>query len=409
VRHEPDIHASSAILVDAQTGQVLYARNPDAKRPPASTTKIITAILLLEHTKPQDIITASKKASEEEGSSLHLKPGEQISAHDLLYALMMRSANDGCVATAEHVAGTEDKFAQMMTEKAHEIGAVNSEFHNSNGLNQHPNLTTARDLSIMARYALSHFPEFDKVVSTKFHKITRSMDKKDEELRNHARFLWNYPGADGVKTGFTDPAGHCFVGAATRNGWRLISVVMNSPHWMHETISLMDYGFKYFQPTPLGEAGKVIADVPVHGGVDSRVDAVLAEPLHCVVPKGASPSIELKPEWKPVDAPVQRGADIGKVAVLLDGKPVFSAPLVAYADDNRSVISSVGHLSIFWYFFGAMLGIFAYRYGTTFTKNSRRSGSSFAPRLRNNHRRRAGHREWANRYGIGDESESGDR
>ncbi|HXG23294.1 MAG TPA: D-alanyl-D-alanine carboxypeptidase family protein, partial [Chthonomonadales bacterium] len=230
-------------MIDAVSGQVLYARNADIPRPPASTTKIMTAILLLEHTRPEDIITASKHACETEGSGLHLKPGEKVSARDMLYALMLRSANDGCVAVAEHIAGSEARFAQMMTAKAREIGATDTTFKNSHGLDSPGHRTTARDLALIARYA-SIYPEFNEVTRTKFYNLTRSSNSKDVLLRNHAKFLWKFPGADGVKTGYTNPAGRCFVGGATWNGWRLISVVLNSPDVVGETTRLMKYGFQ---------------------------------------------------------------------------------------------------------------------------------------------------------------------
>ena len=217
---------------------MLFEKNADARRPPASTTKIMTSILLLENTNPTDVLTASPRAAATGGSSLNLKAGERITAHDMLYALMLRSANDGCVVVAEKVAGSEPKFAGMMTAKAHEIGAVNTHFGNCNGLNENPNVTTARDLSIMARYAF-RFPEFNDAVHSKFYNIARAKENKDTLLRNHAKFLWHFPGADGVKTGFTNPAGHCFVGAATWNGWRLVSVVLHSPDIVRETSELM--------------------------------------------------------------------------------------------------------------------------------------------------------------------------
>src|SRR5207302_4336900 len=145
--------------------QVLYAKNADLPRPPASTTKIMTAILLLEYTRPDDVITAGIDAFDVEGSALHLHVGEKLTARDMVFALMLRSANDGCVAVAEHIAGSESKFAEMMTAKAHEIGAVNTTFLNCNGLNEPCNTTTARDLAIMARYA-TRFPLFNEAVRT---------------------------------------------------------------------------------------------------------------------------------------------------------------------------------------------------------------------------------------------------
>lgn len=384
----PDIKASAAILMDAVSGQVLYARNADTPRPPASTTKIMTAILLLENTQPDDVITASKRAAETGESSLNLKPGEKITARDMLYALMLRSANDGCVAVAEHVAGSVEKFAVMMNEKAKEIGALHTTFRNPHGLNVPPNRTTARDLALMARYA-SRYPAFNAATRSKFYTITRTHNKGDILLKNHAKFLWKFPGADGIKTGYTRPAGRCFVGGATWKNWRLITVVLNSPDLVGETARLMKYGFHHFEARQAARQGEVCADVPVRGGSLKTVPATAQETIQYVVPKGQPGSVALQPKFEPLDAPVLEGTVIGMLEAYKDGQLIGSTPLLASCDVPQVAVAAVGGggapsgLLLL-----AALGLLVMRYGTALTKTTRRRRDRFAARMRSPDRRR---------------------
>ncbi len=366
---------------------MLYEKNADVPRPPASTTKIMTAILLLEHTQPTDLITASVRAKHTEGSSLHLVQGEHLTARDMLYALMLRSANDGCVATAEHIAGSEERFAQMMTAKAHELGATNTTFQNADGLNENPNRTTARDLSIMARYA-QRFPEFNEATRTKYYTITsRSPTSHDVLLKNHAKFLWKFPGADGIKTGWTIPAGHCFVGGATWNGWRLISVVLKSPTWLEETEGLMKWGFQNFQQLHAAEPGKVYANVPVRDGAERAVPATIAAALTYVVARGENPPVTLTPEFTPTKAPFAPGAPLGTLEAKIDGKVVATAPLVAAGEAHRPRLFSAGVVSSSSGLLLAVFGAMVVGYGTAFAKTARRRRPRVAPVVRRAHRR----------------------
>ena len=366
----PIIKAKSAILVDALSGQVLFAQNADELRAPASTTKIMTALLLLENTKPDDLIQASKTASETDGSSLHLLPGEKLTARDMLYALMLRSANDGCVAVAEHIAGTEAKFADMMTTRAREIGAVNTTFQNANGLNEPPNVTTARDLATIARYAI-RIPEFDEVVRTKDYVVNRTSGSMDLLLKNHAKFLWKFPGADGIKTGWTVPAGKCFVGSATWNGWRLISVVLDSPNVVEETSALMKFGFYKFEPIVLAESGNHAGSALVSGGQKGSIPVAPVSRLRYIVPKGKRPLIALNPRTETLPAPVPMGSPAGSLEAVANGRVLASVPLVATAGVDKATIMNAG-MSASWTgvaFGAALLGMICY--GTTATKAAR--------------------------------------
>jgi len=383
----PAIKASAAILIDAVSGQVLYAKNPDRPRPPASTTKIMTAILLLENTQPDDLITAGKRAVETPESSLHLKVGEKITARDMLYAILLRSANDGCVAIAEHVAGSVEKFAALMNQKAKEIGAVNTAFRNPHGLNDPPNRTTARDLALMARYA-SRYAAFNEATRAKFYYVTRTHNQEDILLKNHAKFLWKFPGADGVKTGYTRPAGRCFVGAATWKGWRLISVVLNSPNVVEETARLMKYGFHHFEAQQAARRGEIYANVPVRQGRLAAVPAAAQETIQYVTPKGQAVSVVLQPRYEPVNAPVAEGAVVGTLEAYRNGRPIGRTALLAACAVEPAIPAEAGGGFSGGYILLAMLGLLVVGYGTAFTKTARFGRNRLAARLRGPDRRR---------------------
>ncbi len=328
VPEPPQIATTSAILVDAETGIVLYERNADARRAPASTTKILTAVLLLENVPPDEMIEADKECAETDGSSLYMLPGERIAAGEIIYGLLLRSANDACVAVAKHVAGSEAAFAEMMNRKAAEIGATHSHFSNPNGLPAKDHWTTARDLALIASYAMRN-PEFRKVVGTRYHTIKRDPRNKDTFIKNRAKFLWQYPGADGIKTGYTVPAGRCFVGSATRRGWRLISVVLNSPDMYGETKQLMDYGFAAFEMREALPARGYRTTVGVIGGAASSVRVVSAQPLRIVVPRGSLDKPNLTPQIRKPRAPIRPGAHLGELIARMPNGAVVSVPLIA--------------------------------------------------------------------------------
>lgn len=375
----PAIRATSAILVDALNGQVLFEKNADARRPPASTTKILTAILLIENVEPDTLIQADKAVSETEGSSLYMLPGEKIAARELVYALLMRSANDACVAVARHIAGSEAAFAEMMNAKAAEIGATNSHFSNPNGLHAPDHYSTARDLAAIARYAVQ-LPAFNEAARTRYHTIVRDPRNKDTFLKHRAKWLWHYPGADGIKTGYTVPAGRCFVGSATRNGWRLISVVLNSPDIFGETRALMDYGFAAYEPLSPAETRGYMAQAPVSEGVRGAVAAAPSREIRVVWRKGQKPQVHAVPKWSRVVAPVAAGTAVGELVVTVSDQVVDRVPLIARSDVPRRpsppppgplwprATACVLALAVFWY-------------GSAHSKNPRLIGRRLAPRV----------------------------
>ena len=394
-----NLKSGSAILMDAVSGQVLYEKNADQPRPMASTTKIMTALLLCERVPKEDtLITASKFAASTRESSLHLKPGEKVSAHDLLRAILMRSANDACVAAAEHVGGSVAGFADLMNARAQQLGCSHTHFVNPHGLQNKEHYTSARDLALIARQAILE-PRIAEVTQLRKCRIKRSMDKFDVTMRNHShKFLEKYPGADGIKTGWTIPAGHCFVGSATHNGWKLIAVVLKSPDFVQETGALLNYGFGKFEPRSIAKAGDAQQPCPVANGVAPTVPTSAKQALQVVVPKSLdlpAPTIQTHVTMRPQTAPVALGAEVGTLEAQLNGKIVCVTPLIATASVPAAVApalltksrASGKSLLLFASIFVAV--VVSLRYGkgfTTTTKNARRRWRRLKKSVRGSYR-----------------------
>ena len=332
----PAVHSHYAVLMDAATGKILWARNATVHRPMASTTKMMTAILLLERGKLTDTVTATQDVAGLPDSSLHLSPGEKLTLHDLLYALLLRSANDTAVAGADYLSGSVPAFVAQMNAKAREIGANDTHFVTPNGLYAPGHYSTAADLAKIAAYATGNLPVFNEIVRTPKYKITRSLHVHDEWVKNTAyTFLLKFPGADGVKTGYVHQAGHCFVGSATRiapdgQPWRLIAVALNSNDCREDVASLLNYGFHNFAPTEAVPLNANVGTVSLTGA--GRVPVRAAKAVRVVVSR-----------WKPTPAftvivapvrptpalPVAAGTKVGILSVLINGKPQATADALA--------------------------------------------------------------------------------
>ncbi|MDA8211882.1 MAG: D-alanyl-D-alanine carboxypeptidase [Clostridia bacterium] len=247
---EPEITASAAILMDAATGQIYYEKNAVKQRHPASLTKIMTAIVVIE-TKigGEEVKVSSEAAKVYIGSILNLNTGDRVSVNDLVKGALWASANDSTVALAVHTAGTHDGFVDMMNAKAFLLGLSGTHYLNTNGYSKPNHYSTARDLAQLARYCLKN-REFAGLVSTKqgeIKLINKQGKEKIIQLSNTNRFLNMYPGANGVKTGTTSQAGNCLLSSATRGGRQLIAVVLKSHNRYGDSQKLMDYGFKLLQ------------------------------------------------------------------------------------------------------------------------------------------------------------------
>ena len=241
--HADELTAKAAIAIDADTGTVLYAKNPHLKRPPASTVKVMTALLTLEMSNLERLVVVSANASAASGSRLKLNGGDKVKTEELLYALLLKSANDAAIALAESVSGSEVSFVNLMNKKAKEIGAKDTHFINASGLPGKGQYTTASDLSIIMREALKE--EFlADVLKTRVAVIDMENGARKVALRNHNKLLWMYEGAEGGKTGYTVSARHCFVGEASRDVKRVIIAVLGSRRLWDDAIFLFDKGFR---------------------------------------------------------------------------------------------------------------------------------------------------------------------
>lgn len=324
----PQIRSHAAVLMEAETGRLLFQLNAFQRRAPASTTKIMTAIVALERGNLNDVVTVSKYAASIHGSSMRLRAGMQYTLDDLLYGMLMLSGNDAATAIAEHIGGSVQGFAELMNRKAVEIGAVNSHFVNPHGLD-HPNhYTTAYDLAVMTRYAM-RLPYFAQAVSTRSKTVSPENQPREWTLSNTNRLLWSYEGASGVKTGTTGSAGNCLVASATRDSVTLYSVVLNSGNRWNDSARLLDWGFQTFAVVPVLPAGNEVTRVPVLQGMRADVAAVAGEPLTVVVPRTLAPVVTWEVEASPVRAPVFPGQPIGTVYALVNSQVVNQTPLIA--------------------------------------------------------------------------------
>lgn len=353
----PQVQARAAVLMDAETGQVLYAKNAHKPLPPASLTKIMTAIVVLERCDLDAVVKASKRAVNTQASSMHLRVGEEVKVRDLLYALMLRSANDAAVALAEHTAGSVEAFTKLMNEKAQSLGAKHTRFVNPHGLHDPCHFSTAYDLALITRYAMQN-ETFRTIVKTPYYIVERSLNQDDLWMVNKAKFLQEYPYAEGVKTGYTNQAGYCFAGSASRDGWRLITVVLNSPQRVADTIALMEHGFNDWERMEL-PAGMAVGEAQVENGVGERTPLRLAQTLRWVVPKAHKARYRWAVQATPLRAPVQAGDPAGWLVVYRDAKPILKAPVVAAETvaQRRAFPAGLGWVA----FIGATMGVVGWR------------------------------------------------
>ncbi len=323
----PNISASAAIVMDVSTGEVLYQVNSRQQRPMASTTKVMTAILVIENADLKAQVSIDWNAARTEGSSLYVKPGEVYSVRDLLYGLMLRSGNDTAVALAQHVAGSVSNFVGLMNRKAHQLGMKQTRFANPHGLPNTDHYSTAYDMALLTRYAL-HNPEFAQLVACKDTTIFRP-SHGTWPIRNKNKLLWDY-GGDGVKTGYTRAAGRCLIGSATRDGRQLVSVVLNAPSMWEDTKALLDYGFGRFKNVELLHKGQVVGEIAVVGGLQAQVTVLAADDLVLTVASNLPDEAEIKVDLpEQIEAPVQAMQPVGTLVVNYRNQKPLTVSLVA--------------------------------------------------------------------------------
>lgn len=308
------LSAEKVILVDGQTGRVLYEKNADKQSLIASTTKIMTALVVCEQSNVLDRMAIPKEAVGIEGSSMYLQEGEILTIQDLLYGLMLQSGNDAAVALAIYCGGTVEGFAELMNDKAHRLGLVNTHFVNPHGLDSPDHYSTAEDLAKLAVYAMNN-PIFAKTVSAKSVKVG------ERYLKNHNKLLWQIEGADGIKTGFTKAAGRILVSSAVRSGRRIIAVTINAPDDWNDHKRLLEQGFSDFTTKQLIQSGDILGTVEIAGGLSGAVSLVAEEDFAYAMRPSEQWNVQL-PEPGFVYAPVSQGQSAGFAHIYVDNVPI---------------------------------------------------------------------------------------
>ncbi len=330
------VSAQKAYAMETVSGRVLFERNANDRSLIASTTKIMTALVVCEQCNVLDRMRIPKEAVGIEGSSMYLREGEVLTIQELLYGLMLSSGNDAAVALAIYCGGTVEGFAGLMNDKARNLGLKNTHFENPNGLDSPGHYSTAKDLTVLAAYAMEN-PIFYKTVSAK------NVTIGERYLHNHNKLLWRVEGADGVKTGFTKAAGRILVSSATRQGRRLIVATLNDPCDWEDHEKLLNEGFSRYSVQRLVNAGDRVGTVEVAGGDSRQVELVAAEDFDYALAGDESWSLfQSGPGF--VYAPAVMGGEAGFIHVLVEGKSVGRIPIV-----YGSTIEQVKDEHIPWY------------------------------------------------------------
>lgn len=332
------VSAKSAVLMEADSGRIVYEKDANERLPMASTTKIMTALVALEHADMEKSVEINGGAVGIEGSSIYLRCGEVVLMRDLVYGLMLESANDAAAAIAYEISGGIDEFASLMNETADRLGLENTHFTNPHGLDNEDHYTTAADLAKLTAVALKN-EEFREIVSTYKKTIPLNGDEGTRLLLNHNKLLKTYENAIGVKTGFTKRSGRCLVSAAEEDGVMLIAVTLNAPDDWNDHKAMLDYGFSKFERVIVAEEGSVYVDLPCIGGNVSEVRCSNREMLELTLEKGARIVTRIEAD-RYFPAPVKEGDALAKAVFYVDGEVVASLPLYAEHDvvcDNKKI------------------------------------------------------------------------
>lgn len=336
--------AESAVLMDMDTGKILYEKNSDTPLPPASITKIMSMLLIMEAIDEgkvnwNDKVRTSERAASMGGSQIFLEVGEEMTVEDLMKGVAIASGNDATVALAEHIAGTEENFIQMMNDRAQELGMENTHFVNTNGLPAPGHETTARDIAVMSRELMKH-EEITRFTGV-YEDYLREESDKPFWLVNTNRLVKFYDGMDGLKTGYTSEAQYCLAATAKRGDMRLIAVVMGapSPKKRNEHItSMMDYAFSQYETHPIHKEGDVVGKVKVDKGAQTEAELVVPHQISVLTEKGKSTdqfvtTVEPHPN---LTAPINQGDLLGSVKIEKDGQVETEVQIVATEDIPRA-------------------------------------------------------------------------
>jgi D-alanyl-D-alanine carboxypeptidase (penicillin-binding protein 5/6) len=334
----PTINAKAYILIDANSGRVIVEKNADDRMPPASLTKLMSLYIISSAIKSgaihwDDKVRISTKAWQAEGSRMFVKVNDDVPVKDLVQGIAVASGNDATIAMAEHIASAEDAFASMMNEQAKQLGMNNSHFTDSTGLPDPTHYSSPRDFATLAQAYIKNFPEDYHFFSEKW------ISYNGIRQPNRNRLLWRYPYADGLKTGHTDDAGYCLISSATKDGMRLISVIMGAPSEQvrtEESIRLLNYGFRFYHTHKLYGANQAINQARVWKGASKEVPVGLAEDLFITVSASQSKNVQTNLLIdSPLKAPIVKGQTYGSLNVMLNDKVLASKPVIALADNPR--------------------------------------------------------------------------
>jgi D-alanyl-D-alanine carboxypeptidase (penicillin-binding protein 5/6) len=336
VPQPPIIGAKSYVLVDGNTGAELASLNPDERLAPASLTKLMTAYAIFRALDEgqitlQDPVTVSEKAWRTQGSRMFIEVGSRVSVEDLVLGMIVQSGNDASVALAEHTAGTEAVFAQVMNQYAAQLGMTSSNFMNSTGLPDDNHYTTARDMATLAKAIVNEFPKYYEWYSV------REFEYNDIKQQNRNALLWRDPSVDGMKTGHTDDAGYCLVSSASRDGMRVISVVLGTSSAKARTDgsqALLNYGFRFFETRLLYRAGEAVAQARIWKAEKELTPLGLPEDLYVTIPRGSFDDVESVLNMPAtLVAPVAQGQPLAELQVSLHGDELLNTPLRALEDN----------------------------------------------------------------------------
>ena len=330
----PSVSATSFLLVDAATDKVLAERNSHEPKPPASLTKVMTGFIAAAEIESgrvalDDAVLVSVNAWRTPGSRMFIQEGTSVTVRDLLRGIIVQSGNDASVALAEHIAGSEDAFAEMMNQQADMLGMVDSQFRNSTGLPAEGHYSSAWDMAVLTREYIRRFPENYAIYAEK------SFTYNDIDQPNRNRLLWRDRSVDGVKTGYTEAAGYCLLASAERDGMRLISVVMGTDSdrtRVQESLELLSYGFRFYETKRLYQGGEPLKTAKLWYGEADAVELGVAEPVVVTLPRGHYDEVAVEMTVvELLEAPLQAGDELGELRVSLGGEELHRAPLVALA------------------------------------------------------------------------------
>lgn len=338
--------AGAAVLMEAASGQVLYEKDADTSLPPASITKLMTLVLAFDalesgKVKWDDLVTVSEKAWKTEGSRMFLEVGQKVTFGELVTGISVVSANDGCIAVAEHLYGSENAFVEMMNKRAAEIGLTKSHFENCMGLPSPGHRMSAGDIAILARFLIKKYPKILEIESTK------ELTFNNIHQYNRNPLLGVFPGADGLKTGWTEEAGYCLVGTAKQNDTRLIAVILNTKNDKERLTAaqeLLNYGFKNFQVATVSKPGDILDEIAVINGKKPSVPLKIEKEISVIIPGDRKDDLKIvKTKENALNTPVKSGTKAGTMEVQLDGKTLASADLLTAEDAPRA-----GFFELLW-------------------------------------------------------------